>query len=658
MAGRRLALLIATSSYDDAAFSRLRAPDADIEALRGVLADPTVGGYAVDVLSNAASHEVNQAIEGFFAEAKLDDLVLLYFSGHGFKNDAGRLYLITRESRQRRLDSTAVSAQFVRDQLDRCRSRRKVVILDCCYAGAFPPGATRGAEHVDVLGGLSGRGCAVITASSAVEYAFEDDGSSSEVSRAEPSVFTGALIEGLATGNADVNGDGLIDIDELYDHVYKRVKDHVNQQTPGRNSQLEGTLYVATSPRGPQPMPLPLELKQAIRSPLASSRFGVVKDLIEFCDGAHPGTLMTVHVALSELAEDDSIKVSKAANSALETVGKRLAEDVREVAQVQGDAVDARTKLEAARGEAAKIIDDARREADQLLSAAGLDVARLRINAERDNNAMMDAAQKERDELLSAVQLEVGQLRAEAQEKRAKARAILEQSEARVAEAEAEFERRLAARREEAERQEAERLAAAQAATIKLVNEAEQRAFTAEERAAAASAQADQIKRDMIEAEGLLRTIVDLTNGQAYGVAGERLRQLLELIESRFGRADHSSQPADRAAATDASCPECGVKVQPEDLICFRCGTNLLHSSWPAPPETSPAAARFPLVRRGYLPHQVDEFLSELEANPTTVRGIPGFDVARRGYDRAEVDAYIRSKWRQLGKRGYGPAGP
>jgi hypothetical protein len=26
------------------------------------------------------------------------------------------------------------------------------------------------------------------------------------------------------------------------------------------------------------------------------------------------------------------------------------------------------------------------------------------------------------------------------------------------------------------------------------------------------------------------------------------------------------------------SCPDCGVKVQPEDLICFRCGANLPHS--------------------------------------------------------------------------------
>ena len=29
------------------------------------------------------------------------------------------------------------------------------------------------------------------------------------------------------------------------------------------------------------------------------------------------------------------------------------------------------------------------------------------------------------------------------------------------------------------------------------------------------------------------------------------------------------------------SCPDCGVKVQPEDLICFRCGANLPHMPGP-----------------------------------------------------------------------------
>lgn len=583
MAGRRLALLIATSSYDDAAFGRLRAPDADIEALRDVLADPTVGGYAVDVLSNAASHEVNQAIEEFFAEAKLDDLVLLYFSGHGFKNDAGRLYLITRESRQRRLDSTAVSAQFVRDQLDRCRSRRKVVILDCCYAGAFPPGATRGAEHVDVLGGLSGRGCAVITASSALEYAFEADGNSSPVSQAQPSVFTGALIDGLATGSADIDGDGLIDIDELYDHVYKRVKSVVPQQTPGQSSQLEGSLYVATSPRGPRPTALPLEFMEAIKSPFMRLRLGVVGELLEFCAGAHPGKLMAVQGALSELAEDDSVKVSEAAKSALESIGERLAGLAHAVARARGDVVEAHLPSEAARSEAAKIIDDARREADQLLSAAGLDVARLRMNAERDRAAMIDTAKKERDELLAAASRQ-------AEEMRAKALWLLEESEAQIAQAEAESKSRLATQPTEDE------LAANALAESALAEsdraERDSDSITPE-LVALAGKKVEEIRRQMAESPPM--------TAAAYEQLRAQHRELLgEYFKLKTGRPDQ-----------DGNRPR-GLLKTPE----------------------------FTRVMRGFDPVQVDEFLRQFALNPRL--GAPEFSVVMRGYAKGEVLAHIR----------------
>ena len=247
MAGKRLALLVATDTYEDSTFRQLRAPSADVEALRAVLADPAIGAYQVEHLSNAVSHQVNQAIEKFFAEAGLKDLVMLYFSGHGFKDDSGRLYLTTRDSQRQLLASTAVSAQFVREQMDRCRSRRKVVILDCCYAGAFPDGVARGTDTIDVLERLSGRGSAVMTASSAMGYAFEDENSLTVTEikgMATPSVFTGALIDGLATGSADQDGDGLIDVDELYDHIYKKVRETVPQQTPGWRGNVEGTLYV------------------------------------------------------------------------------------------------------------------------------------------------------------------------------------------------------------------------------------------------------------------------------------------------------------------------------------------------------------------------------------------------------------------------------
>jgi pSer/pThr/pTyr-binding forkhead associated (FHA) protein len=40
------------------------------------------------------------------------------------------------------------------------------------------------------------------------------------------------------------------------------------------------------------------------------------------------------------------------------------------------------------------------------------------------------------------------------------------------------------------------------------------------------------------------------------------------------------------------TCPNCGIGVQPEDLICFRCGANLPHASYPDDDIPSPTVSQ------------------------------------------------------------------
>jgi hypothetical protein len=53
--------------FDSPTFRQLQSPAADVTALRDVLEDPAIGGYAVDLLKDEASYAVNQAIDKFFA---------------------------------------------------------------------------------------------------------------------------------------------------------------------------------------------------------------------------------------------------------------------------------------------------------------------------------------------------------------------------------------------------------------------------------------------------------------------------------------------------------------------------------------------------------------------------------------------------------------
>ena len=126
-------------------------------------------------------------------------------------------------------------------------------MLDCCYSGAFLKGfRARGDDSVPVQQ-LEGRGRAVITASRATEYAFETNGLAAE--NPMPSLFTGAVVEGLSSGRADTNGDGLVTVNELYDYVFDMVRDKVDAQTPGCWIGLEGDLVVARNPGRPSPSP-------------------------------------------------------------------------------------------------------------------------------------------------------------------------------------------------------------------------------------------------------------------------------------------------------------------------------------------------------------------------------------------------------------------
>ena len=251
MAGSKAALLVATAAYGDQAFRQLRAPGHDVEALRRVLADPAIGGFDVRALVNQPGQLVEEEIEGFFADRKPDDLLVLYLSCHGVKDQDGRLYFAATDTKLQRLAASGISSTFVNEQMANSRSKRVVLLLDCCYSGAFARGfAPRGGEGVELKERLQGRGRVVITASSAMEYAFEAGQLAAD--SAQPSVFTTAVVHGLQTGEADRDGDGRVSVDELYDSSSTRF---ARQRPTSARGSSPTSRAPCTSPRTPIRLP-------------------------------------------------------------------------------------------------------------------------------------------------------------------------------------------------------------------------------------------------------------------------------------------------------------------------------------------------------------------------------------------------------------------
>jgi uncharacterized caspase-like protein len=318
MEPRRSALIIATDEYAEPKLRRLRAPVRDAEELGRVLADDRIGGFAVEILHNEPEYRIRRKLAQFFANRTRDDLLLVHFSCHGLKDDDGNLYFATPDTEMEHLDSTAVPSEFVNRQMGRSRSRRIALFLDCCYSGAFSRGAmARAGEGVELAERFDGQGQVVITASNAMEYAFEGD---ELTGSGTPSVFTTALVDGLESGAADRDGDDLVSIDELYDFVYDRVRATTPDQTPSKwTYDLQGDLYIARNPnpKPVSPAELPTDLRNALESPLAGVRGGAVNELERVLAGANARLAVAARLALETLSDDDSRSVSDAASAAL-----------------------------------------------------------------------------------------------------------------------------------------------------------------------------------------------------------------------------------------------------------------------------------------------------------------------------------------------------
>jgi Caspase domain len=120
----RGALIVASTDYADPGLKQLHAPINDVRELAAVLQDPKIGDFQVRILLNKPAHEVNLAVEEFFADGQPEDLLLAYFSCHGLKDEYGELYFAMANTKLRRLGATAVAAEFVNRCMNRTRSRQ------------------------------------------------------------------------------------------------------------------------------------------------------------------------------------------------------------------------------------------------------------------------------------------------------------------------------------------------------------------------------------------------------------------------------------------------------------------------------------------------------------------------------------------------------
>ncbi|MFM7640404.1 MAG: caspase domain-containing protein, partial [Cyanobium sp.] len=233
---KRHALLVGISRYGEG-LQPIPSALLDVEKMAEVLRDPELGGieeHHLQVLRDPGRTELASAIESFYADKETDDLLVLYFSGHGFRDDDRQLLLSSAESKKVQPDgksrvqrATTLTAAEVRGFMERSRCKRQVVILDCCFSGAFAEGLMAKDEGpMEIEGMLGGKGRAILTSSDAMETSRAPEAGDGL------SVYTRFLVEGIQTGAADRQRRGWLDPEDLHFYAKSRVLEVAPSMTP------------------------------------------------------------------------------------------------------------------------------------------------------------------------------------------------------------------------------------------------------------------------------------------------------------------------------------------------------------------------------------------------------------------------------------------
>src|SRR5579884_212058 len=133
-------LCIGVSRYSHDALN-LRYAAENAARLFKAFANPTGCGVAPENLrllrdEHATAGAVLGAIAEAASNAREQDVLVLYFSGHG-EREGNDFYLLASDADPSDLAATAVNAVHLRDLLGGCRARGVLVILDCCKSAGL-----------------------------------------------------------------------------------------------------------------------------------------------------------------------------------------------------------------------------------------------------------------------------------------------------------------------------------------------------------------------------------------------------------------------------------------------------------------------------------------------------------------------------------------
>ncbi len=230
------AVIVGISSYDH--MQALKYTDDDAYRMYAFLKSPEGGAVTDDRINilideDATKEKILWALNATFDKAGENDLVMVYFSGHGLR---GSFLPIDFDGYQNKLKHEEIN-----EIMERSPCKYKLVIADACHSGsllAMKSGETRNIleDYYKTLANADA-GTALIMSSKSDETSLESSG-------LRQGVFSHFLIRGLK-GEADLDNNKIVTVQELFDFVDENVRAYtVNRQSPVIKGDYDGKMTV------------------------------------------------------------------------------------------------------------------------------------------------------------------------------------------------------------------------------------------------------------------------------------------------------------------------------------------------------------------------------------------------------------------------------
>ncbi|MEV5764978.1 AAA domain-containing protein [Micromonospora sp. NPDC052213] len=207
----RHALLLGTATYQvDRELAPLPSVHQDVAQLKALL--DSAGEFdSVRAELDLPAARLRQIVEEFYGARRTGDLALLYYSGHGVLHGDGQsLFLAATDTVSGQLHTTAFDTDgMLRHLLNDTKASQKVVLLDCCFSGAFTARhRLRGGVREEPRRLKRQRGTFILTSSTHLK-------ASKAQGPDRPSVFTEVLLNGLRGAAEGPSDDGWITTNDL-----------------------------------------------------------------------------------------------------------------------------------------------------------------------------------------------------------------------------------------------------------------------------------------------------------------------------------------------------------------------------------------------------------------------------------------------------------